>query len=65
VVLVKPGSILKTSSGKIQRQGCRAAFLAGSLDVVADWSENPQATAKFQSLKGEVESLLQKVQTPK
>lgn len=33
VVLIKPGSIFKTSSGKIQRRACRAAFLAGSLDV--------------------------------
>ncbi|HEY0607826.1 MAG TPA: condensation domain-containing protein, partial [Herpetosiphonaceae bacterium] len=34
VVLIKPGSIPKTSSGKIQRHRCRAAFLAGALDVV-------------------------------
>lgn len=34
VVLVKPGSIPKTSSNKIQRYACRAAFLAGSLKVV-------------------------------
>ncbi|OAB56616.1 acyl-CoA synthetase [Phormidium willei BDU 130791] len=29
VVLLKRGSILKTSSGKIQRQACRQAFLVG------------------------------------
>lgn len=34
VVLLKTGSIPKTSSGKIQRRGCRAAFLADSLSVV-------------------------------
>src|SRR5438046_3016284 len=34
VLLVEPRSILKTSSGKIQRQACRAAFLAGRLNVV-------------------------------
>lgn len=34
VVLIKPGSILKTSSGKIQRRACRAAFLARTLDVL-------------------------------
>ncbi|MHC5725951.1 MAG: fatty acyl-AMP ligase, partial [Nostoc sp.] len=33
-VLVKTGSIPKTSSGKIQRRACREAFLKGSLDVV-------------------------------
>ncbi len=31
VVLLRAGSIPKTSSGKIQRRACRAAFLAGSL----------------------------------
>jgi amino acid adenylation domain-containing protein len=35
VVLIKPGSIPKTSSGKIQRRACRAKFLAGELDTIA------------------------------
>lgn len=35
VVLVRLGSVPKTSSGKIQRRACRAAFLAGELDVIA------------------------------
>ncbi len=34
VALVKPWSIPKTSSGKIQRHACRTRFLAGSLDVL-------------------------------
>ncbi len=34
VILVKPGSIPKTSSGKIQRLGTKAAFLAGELEVI-------------------------------
>lgn len=34
VVLIKPGSIPKTSSGKIQRRACRAEFLAGNLEVI-------------------------------
>ncbi|HXR65552.1 MAG TPA: AMP-binding protein, partial [Ktedonobacteraceae bacterium] len=34
IVLVKYGSILKTSSGKIQRRACREKFLAGELEVV-------------------------------
>lgn len=33
-LLLKPGTIPKTSSGKIQRHACRAGFLAGTLDVV-------------------------------
>jgi acyl-CoA synthetase (AMP-forming)/AMP-acid ligase II len=34
VLLLKPGTIPKTSSGKIQRGTCRANFLAGSLDLI-------------------------------
>ncbi|WP_225836367.1 fatty acyl-AMP ligase [Streptomyces sp. NK08204] len=34
VVLIKPGSIPKTSSGKIQRQASRAAYLEGTLAVL-------------------------------
>ncbi|HEY9401515.1 MAG TPA: amino acid adenylation domain-containing protein, partial [Pyrinomonadaceae bacterium] len=41
VVLIKMGSIPKTSSGKLQRHACRAKFLAGGLDVVAAWSSAP------------------------
>ncbi|MGL5795069.1 MAG: AMP-binding protein, partial [Waterburya sp.] len=35
VVLIKPGSIAKTSSGKIQRRETRNQFLAGTLNIVA------------------------------
>ncbi|GGR46367.1 fatty acyl-AMP ligase [Streptomyces aurantiogriseus] len=34
VVLVQPGTIPKTSSGKIQRRASRAAYLDGSLSVI-------------------------------
>ncbi|KAB8332383.1 AMP-binding protein [Scytonema tolypothrichoides VB-61278] len=40
VVLLKTASVPKTSSGKIQRQGCRDGFLNGSLDVIGDWTAN-------------------------
>jgi acyl transferase domain-containing protein/acyl-CoA synthetase (AMP-forming)/AMP-acid ligase II/pimeloyl-ACP methyl ester carboxylesterase len=39
VVLLKTGSIPKTSSGKIQRHACKAGFLEGSLNVVGQWRE--------------------------
>ncbi|MDY6805632.1 MAG: fatty acyl-AMP ligase [Cyanobacteriota bacterium] len=34
VTLLKPGTLPKTSSGKVQRHACRAAFLAGTLRSV-------------------------------
>ena len=39
VVLVRTSTIPKTSSGKIQRQACKAAFLSNSLNVVKSWHE--------------------------
>lgn len=54
VLLLKTGSILKTSSGKIQRRACQAAYLAGSLNVVGEWTQStsspvslPQPTKEF------------------
>src|SRR5262249_11203299 len=41
VVLVAPGGIPKTSSGKIQRRACRAAHLQGTLRVLGDTSSAP------------------------
>ncbi len=38
VLLLKPGSIPKTTSGKIQHYACRAGFLAGDLEVVGEGS---------------------------
>ena len=43
VALLKTGSIPKTSSGKIQRHVCRALFLAGALDALAEWTTGLQA----------------------
>ena len=37
IVLIKAGSIPKTSSGKIQRHACRDGYLDGTLDVVGQW----------------------------
>ncbi|MEA2176655.1 MAG: hypothetical protein QOD00_4247, partial [Blastocatellia bacterium] len=37
IVLLKAGTIPKTSSGKIQRRACRAMFLEESLEPVAEW----------------------------
>ncbi|QHP66041.1 amino acid adenylation domain-containing protein (plasmid) [Bradyrhizobium sp. LCT2] len=37
IAFITPGTIPKTSSGKIQRSECRNNFLAGAFDIVADW----------------------------
>ncbi|WP_280233452.1 type I polyketide synthase [Nocardia cyriacigeorgica] len=42
VVLIAPRTILKTSSGKIQRQACRQAYIAGELSIVAGVNSAPE-----------------------
>jgi acyl transferase domain-containing protein/acyl-CoA synthetase (AMP-forming)/AMP-acid ligase II/SAM-dependent methyltransferase/acyl carrier protein len=42
VVLLKPMSIPKTSSGKIQRRACREAFLSKSLNAIGEWRRTVQ-----------------------
>ena len=37
VLLLKPGSIPKTTSGKIQRYLCRTGFEDGSLNTIGEW----------------------------
>jgi acyl-CoA synthetase (AMP-forming)/AMP-acid ligase II len=42
IVLLQPGSLPKTSSGKVQRSACKHKFLDGSFDSLAEW-RSPQA----------------------
>jgi phthiocerol/phenolphthiocerol synthesis type-I polyketide synthase C len=37
IALLKPNSLPKTTSGKVQRQACRTALLDGSLPIAASW----------------------------
>lgn len=50
VVLIKTGSIPKTSSGKLQRNACRQGFLTGTFDVVGAWTLPSNGGASFESL---------------
>ncbi len=45
IVLLPKGSILKTSSGKVQRRACKAAYLGGEFAPVATWHATDAATA--------------------
>lgn len=58
VALLRPGSIPKTSSGKIRRRACRSALFDGSLSIINDWSEKPSETAKFKALEADISSIL-------
>nr|VFK43850.1 MAG: Acyl-CoA synthetase (AMP-forming)/AMP-acid ligase II [Candidatus Kentron sp. TC] len=39
ILLLKPGHLPKTSSGKVQRRACRTRFLARELEAVAEWRQ--------------------------
>jgi hypothetical protein len=39
VALLPLGAVLKTSSGKVRRQDCRAAFLKGALPELSRWTQ--------------------------
>ena len=43
LALIRPGSLPKTTSGKIQRRQSRADFLAGELDLIDEWREGGTA----------------------
>jgi amino acid adenylation domain-containing protein/non-ribosomal peptide synthase protein (TIGR01720 family) len=67
VALIEPGSIPKTSSGKIRRFASRGAFLAGNLPVLISWQApsapngeiNPPAFADSDLETEDIETRLQ------
>jgi len=44
IVIVKPGSFPRTSSGKVRRKTCRDEFATGTLEHVASWRSNAPCT---------------------
>jgi len=61
VLLLKPASIPKTSSGKIQRHACQIGFVNESLDVISKWIAKPQETGLME-LQANVELIWEQVQ---
>ncbi|HWU90239.1 MAG TPA: AMP-binding protein, partial [Kofleriaceae bacterium] len=45
LVLIRRGSVPKTTSGKIQRRACAAAYRAGELEIVARWQAPAEPAA--------------------
>jgi acyl-CoA synthetase (AMP-forming)/AMP-acid ligase II len=57
VVLLKPTSLPKTSSGKIQRRGCRAKYLEGSLEAIAQWKNTSSRSSDTLDMIGSAEDI--------
>jgi len=49
VVLIRTGTLPKTSSGKTRRHACREKFLTGALEVVTEWREGASGPTLRQS----------------
>ncbi|MEC4812231.1 MAG: amino acid adenylation domain-containing protein [Scytonema sp. PMC 1069.18] len=62
IVLIKPGTIPKTSSGKIQRRATKADFLTGKLEIV---SSNVQKSANFQTTENRLQRQMFLALTPR
>ncbi len=50
IALLKPGSIPKTSSGKIQRRTCKQKYCDGSLDILSQWRAPQKEPSNLTSL---------------
>ena len=48
IVLVKGSEIPRTSSGKLQRSGCKELYLRGELEIVGQWNEKSVRAEKAQ-----------------
>ena len=57
ILLLKPGTLPKTSSGKIQRRACRQEYLEGTLTVLEEWKAPPNQS-------GDMRWLLQRYLNP-
>ncbi len=54
LVLIKPGTLPKTSSGKVQRHLCRAKFLAHELEVIHATSHDEQVEREADDIDDEM-----------
>ncbi len=63
VLLIKPGTLPKTSSGKIQRSACRQGFIEDSLSVIAIW-KLPIGDDENSPNNVEISSEIEPVQSP-
>lgn len=51
IVLIKPATLSKTSSGKIQRLACKQAYINNELEAVAKWQQAPISNAVIAPLQ--------------
>ncbi len=61
VVLLRAGSLPKTSSGKVRRQSCRADFLNGSLEALERWTEGDGGGSEGEAPRTPTEERLERI----
>ncbi|MDM8560650.1 amino acid adenylation domain-containing protein [Candidatus Parabeggiatoa sp. HSG14] len=60
VLLLKPATLPKTSSGKVQRSACRSSFLEGTLKTVAVWSISTEEMKEDEIVPEKSHTIIQK-----
>jgi amino acid adenylation domain-containing protein len=58
VVVIRAGTLPKTSSGKVQRHACRDAWLSGGLDVLTDGTDAQPAAPRPAAAPGSTARIL-------
>ena len=61
IVLLEPGALPRTTSGKLQRAACRSGWQDGSLDSFAIWQDGRLLDAPIEEGAGETTPLLPQV----
>lgn len=65
IVLIRQGSLPKTSSGKTQRAACRDQYLAGQLNVVAQWKSERSVNGNGATVEAARQRTDEQDQTPR
>jgi acyl transferase domain-containing protein/acyl-CoA synthetase (AMP-forming)/AMP-acid ligase II/acyl carrier protein len=63
ITLIKPGTVPKTSSGKIQRKACKAGVEENNLEVIVKWNHN--GLKDFRIADNQVNATLEKTEESK
>ncbi|HEY8208013.1 MAG TPA: amino acid adenylation domain-containing protein [Myxococcaceae bacterium] len=59
ICLIKPGTLLRTSSGKVRRRATRDAFLSGALELVGRWDAPLSRPSRTEDPRGSSRSIAQ------
>lgn len=63
ILLLKSGSLPKTSSGKVRRFACQKSYLEGCIESLHEWTSNTRGSSAYLKLQADIKSLYQTLKT--